>query len=47
MTDPLEELLQWYRDEISAAAAMFDDLALATADADCALKWRTLARLER
>jgi hypothetical protein len=46
MHDPLKELLDWYRDEISAAK-MFDDLALDAADADCALKWRTLARLER
>jgi hypothetical protein len=46
MADPLTELLEWHRDEISAAA-MFDDLALGTDDADCALKWRTLARLER
>lgn len=46
MHDPLKELLEWYRDEISAAA-MFDDLALATADAECALKWSALARLER
>ncbi|MGH8252701.1 MAG: hypothetical protein ACRES2_01590, partial [Steroidobacteraceae bacterium] len=44
--DPLTELLEWHRDEISAAA-MFDDLALGTADADHAAKWRTLARLER
>jgi len=46
MHDPLKELLEWYRDEISAAA-MFDDLALGAADAAGAFKWRTLARLER
>ncbi|MBS0389119.1 MAG: hypothetical protein JSR15_11625 [Proteobacteria bacterium] len=41
----LVELLEWHRDEVSAQA-MFEELAQAAADADCARKWRTLARLE-
>jgi hypothetical protein len=45
MPDPLTELLEWHRDEVSAAA-MFDDLAQAASDADIAHKWRMLARLE-
>ncbi len=45
MPDPLAELLEWHRDEISAAA-MFDELARAAGNADCSHKWRTLARLE-
>ena len=46
MPDPLQELREWHRDEISAAA-MFDELAQRADDQDRAFKWRTLARLER
>ena len=45
MADHLAELLDWHRDEISAQA-MFEELAQATDDLDCARKWRSLARLE-
>ena len=45
MLDHLAELLDWHSDEISAQA-MFEELARVTDDADCARKWRTLARLE-
>lgn len=41
----LAELLDWHRDEISAQA-MFEELAQAAGDPDCARKWRALARLE-
>lgn len=45
MPDPLTELLEWHRDEVSAAA-IFDDLAQAASNSDIAYKWRMLARLE-
>ena len=45
MADHLAELLDWHRDEVSAQA-MFEELAQAADDIDCARKWRSLARLE-
>ena len=45
MPDPVEELLEWHREEVSAQA-MFEELALASEDAERAHKWRALARLE-